>query len=548
MKRYTLLVTALLLCGLSMGQPKWTKNVQKSLRTLYALQQEGDTLRSQAFYIDAQGTLVAPLSIIRNARKAWCEDTKGGSYPISRICGFNSTYNVVKLQAETGKKKSIPLPLSQRACTKGQTVYLMPSGTSDQITQIEKAGNYNYYTLESKADPQLTGTPVMDENGTVSGILQTPITIPNAPNYVLDIRFLEAMSISAMDANHSDLQHCSIPKQLPADETQAKSFLFLCQADVATRTVYANNYILAFPKDPFGYIYRAELEAQNEAYDKAKSTYEEGMKAVTEGSDELLYSRSVTIYQHTLAKKNLPTEWTLQKALEDVRQASLRNPLPLYTLQEARLLFATKDYGEACHKFLLLTQTNLRTPDLFLYAAQCKENMGSEKADILALNDSAMSFFTKPYTREAANYLWVRSQTLKGMNRYRDAIADLGDYEHLLTGKLTDVFYYEREQLELKSRMYAQALNDIGKAIALNPTEPLYYAEQAVLQYRTRQTEEAMVSCQKAIELDNAFPDAYRLYGICLREKGDLEGARKQLKKAAELGDKMAQDLLSEMQ
>ena len=134
------------------------------------------------------------------------------------------------------------------------------------------------------------------------------------------------------------------------------------------------------------------------------------------------------------------------------------------------------------------------------------------------------------------------------MNRYRDAIADLGDYEHLLTGKLTDVFYYEREQLELKSRMYAQALNDIGKAIALNPTEPLYYAEQAVLQYRTRQTEEAMVSCQKAIELDNAFPDAYRLYGICLREKGDLEGARKQLKKAAELGDKMAQDLLSEMQ
>ncbi len=530
-----------------MAQPNWTANARKGIVTLHALQQAGDTISTAAFFVNAEGTLVAPFKTIQRATVAWVEDDKGTRYDVTRIAGFNSTYDVAKLLVNTNKKKVTPLSISREQPAEGSTVYLMPAGTEDKVEKVEKAGNYGYYTLTTRADAALRGNPLMNERGEVAAVLQTPMLTARAPFYALDIHLATDLYIGAMDVNNSDLAQCSILKQLPSDEGQAKSFLYLCQGPLATQTAYADEFIATYPQSASGYVHKAECLADAGDYSAAQTAYEQGIKAKVKEVDEVYYSRACAAYNAIVSGTTAAGGWTLETALDDVRKAYSINPLPLYTMQEARILYAMKDYETAAEKFTLLTQTNMRSPDLFIYVAQCRENLGADKEELLALNDSAVACFSKPYTLEAANYLWLRAGTLSDMGRIREAIVDLDDYEHLLSGRLTDQFYYEREQLETQVRMYAQAINDIQKAIQLNPREPVYYAEQAVLLYRVKDLDEAIKSCRKAIELDSTFPDAHRLLGICLRDKGNTSEARTELQRAIDLGDTLAQGVLDSL-
>ena len=55
------------------------------------------------------------------------------------------------------------------------------------------------------------------------------------------------------------------------------------------------------------------------------------------------------------------------------------------------------------------------------------------------------------------------------VGRYREAVVDLTDYEQLMQAQLTDRFYYMRHQAEVGGKLYQQALNDIDRAINMNP-------------------------------------------------------------------------------
>ncbi|MGN1256913.1 MAG: tetratricopeptide repeat protein, partial [Bacteroidaceae bacterium] len=126
----------------------------------------------------------------------------------------------------------------------------------------------------------------------------------------------------------------------------------------------------------------------------------------------------------------------------------------------------------------------------------------------------------------------------------REAISGYNDFEHLSGSNVTANFYYEREQMEVKCRMYAQALNDIEKAIKLAPREPVLHAEAASLNYRVGQNEQAISYAQRAITLSEDFADAHRILGVCLLEKGDKTEAHKHLLRAKELGDNLVDNIL----
>ena len=114
-------------------------------------------------------------------------------------------------------------------------------------------------------------------------------------------------------------------------------------------------------------------------------------------------------------------------------------------------------------------------------------------------------------------------------------------------GQLTSNFYYEREQMEIKCRMYPAALNDIERAIKISPNEPVLYAELAALNYRVNQPDDAIIAAQQAIKLDETFPDPYRIIGVCLNQQGKTAEAKKHLQKAVELGDTIAQGILDKI-
>ena len=162
----------------------------------------------------------------------------------------------------------------------------------------------------------------------------------------------------------------------------------------------------------------------------------------------------------------------------------------------------------------------------------------------LVLIDSCVAMFSRPYLKEAAPYLLHRAQLLMDMNRHRQAVNDLHDYEALMKAQLNANFYYLRFQAEVGGRLFQQALNDIDQAITMAPTSDLYYAEKASLQVRVGQYDEAMETAKAAIQVAPDHSDGYLFLGLaqCLKEQKD-EGL-KNLQKAKELGDPQADDLI----
>ena len=56
-------------------------------------------------------------------------------------------------------------------------------------------------------------------------------------------------------------------------------------------------------------------------------------------------------------------------------------------------------------------------------------------------------------------------------NQARNAMLDYDAYFKAVNGQVNDMFYYYREQAALKARQYQRALDDIAKAIELNPKD-----------------------------------------------------------------------------
>lgn len=529
------------------AQPGWLKKAYKATATLYTVTQKGDTLSTPVCFIDDKGTAVCALFPLSQAKEAWVITYDAKRRSVERIQGFNTTYQIARISTADGKRKTGYLTPCSTTPKQEEPVYLMPKANQDKIIKIEPAEQYNYYTLQQASDHTLTGYALMNNEGQIVGVIQNPIHTPNTPNYALDIRYPMQLSITPMDANTTILRESNILMQLPENEDQARSFLYLLRAQPNIRCQYAQDFIKQFPKSCTGYIQLAENLLQERKWEQAYTAYETGLQAQTAQPDEIYYARANAIYVLSTNPENIQMPWTQEHALSDIQKAIAINPIPLYTLLEARILFAQKDYEAAHNRFIALTQTNMRDANLFLYAAQCMEQQGKPDSLILALNDSAVACFTKPYATEAANAIYLRSQRLKQMKRYREAVRDMDDYEHLLQGKLNDLFYFQRYEAEANCRMYAQALEDIAKAIQINNKEPIYYAQQAVTLYRIHQPQQAIASCQAALAIDPQFPDVYRIWGICLRDQGKTAQAREKLQRAAALGDSLATNILQEM-
>ena len=163
---------------------------------------------------------------------------------------------------------------------------------------------------------------------------------------------------------------------------------------------------------------------------------------------------------------------------------------------------------------------------------------------MLALMDSTMNTFSKPYLKEAAPYLWARAQARVNAGKYRDGINDMNEYEDLMKATIDDIFYYVRHQAEIKGRLYQQALNDINRAIQMNPQEILYYAEKASLEVRVGMYDQAIVTAQECIQVDPDNSDGYLFLGLAQCLKGQKAEGIANLQKARDLGDAQAEGLI----
>ena len=537
--------------------PKFITKARLAQVSIIAQDANGKLNEGQGVILNDKGEILTEYDILKGAVKATVFDSKGNEYPVSYLCGASSMYNVAKISIEPGKAKLAFLETDSTEIPASSQVYILPNvkadkkaiPTEDTITANQKfRESYNYYTLTHSVSERQIGSPVLNAEGHLVGIVQAPAKEGDA-GYVIDARFGADMQISVLDAGNADLRSILLPKRLPAGEEAAASFIILSGVrDTAQYLAYVDDFIRLYPSSSTGYVMKAEILAAGQHFADAEKAYEEGLAQEATKKDELHYSLAKVIYELNLNPQyRVYQDWNIERSISEAQKAFEANPQNIYQSQQAHSLYVAKRYDEACNLFLTLTKTNLRSPELFLYAAQCKQAAEAPIEDIIALQDSAVNCYSKPYPQAAANAILMRGTNHAKAGHNREAVADFNDYEHLVGGNLSANFYYEREQLEVKCRMYAAALNDIERAIKLMPNEPLLYAECAALNYRVGQVDEAIHYAEQAIKTDSKFPDAYRILGVCLNEKGNKQKAREYLKKAIELGDTLAQGVLDKM-
>ena len=538
-------------CSLAIfAQPGWVKKATKSVFTLKTFDANGSLIgSSNGFFVGDNGEAMSSFSPFKGASRAVVIDAAGKEYPVSVIMGANDMYDVAKFRVAA--QKTQPLTVSAGIQAVGSTTWILPFRETKTVKSgpVRKAetflNNYAYYTIAIQAGENEVSCPLLNEAGEVIGLIQQPAQLNDSLSYAVSACFIDSLKITGMSINDPTLQLTQIKKDVPDDLQNAILMLYMAgsSTDSATYAGLIHDVIQKYPDAPDGYIYRAQFAAGSSDFKAADQDIQQAIKVAKE-KDDAHFNYARMIYNKEIYQSNVPYEsWSLDKALSEIREAQSINPQPIYQQMEANILFAQKNYNEAYELFLQLTKSQMTSAEIWYSAARCKQ-MQKDTTAYLALLDSTMNTFSKPYLKEAAPYLWSRANAKLDAKKYRDAVNDLNEYEQLMQAQVNDKFYYIRHQAEVEGRLYQQALNDITKAIQMNPKEAFYYSEKASLQIRVGQYQEALQTADECIAVDPETSNGYLFKGLAQCLLGNKNEGTQNLQKAKELGDPQADRLI----
>ena len=533
------------------AQPSWVKKASKSVFTLKTFSADGTLLGSaNGFFVGSGGEAVSCFVPFKGAQRAVVIDASGKEVAVECMLGANETYDVAKFRVAGGKSQ--PLVLAQSAQTVGSSVWLLPYREMKRVPQgtIRKAetfnGGYDYYTVALQMPENSVGTPLFNESGEVIGLMQQPSSLNDTLNYAVSALFADSLTITGLSINDRVLRSTGIKKALPQSVDQALLTLYVAGSslDSLAYAQLVDDFIEQFPRHPDGYTSRAQLAVDENRFADADRDMEKALK-VAEKADEVHYTYSRLILQKEIYKPGIPYEaWTLDRSFDEAGEAYSLNPLPTYRQQQAVVRYAQQRYEEAGSIYEELFSTPLRSAELFYSASVCKQLAGDSTAQ-LALLDSCVAMFSRPFLKEVSPYLLARAQLLMDLKRPRDAVNDLNDYEGVMKSQVNANFYYLRYQAEVAGRLFQQALNDIEQAVRMAPESDLYLAEKASLQVRVGYYDQAIETAKTCVQLAPEHSDGYLFLGLAQCQKGQTAEGVKNLQKAKELGDPQAEELIA---
>lgn len=557
--RYALSIAILILCSsfTSAKGPKWTKKSRSAICQVIAYDEKGnETGRATGFFTDSEGNGVTEYDLFSNAVKAVAIDSRNQSHDIHFVIGANRIYNIARFNI-TPDKYVTSLPLSDIPAVNGDKLYVMPysEGNSSQplpytvAMSSGMADNFTYYTLDGILLKDIAGSPLLNEEGQVVAIVQNAVETDTC-NYAADIRFATSLAISsAFTLNDDNYRGMRFPKSLPDNEEQALVYLYMNQGgDQSKYRELLDQFIGQYPGCCDGYLRKGSFLVSS----RDSTLYREGVScldkavSIADNKDYPLYEYAHIIYCNvTSPSLTKMFGWTLESALEKIDEAISIEDTPSYQELKGNILFSSKRYAEALACFDKLDGTSMATPETYYYKSVIKGKMEVDDDEIIATLDSAVNFYGRPYTTTVAPFILERATIKEGLQRYREAVIDLNEYEQIIgTTGLTAEFFYFREQVEVKAKMYEQALNDILRAAEMEPSDFGFSLECASLLIRVGKNDDAKNILEKLIAVNQDDTDCLRLLGICLMQSGEKEKAKTYLEKAKSLGDEMAARLL----
>ena len=532
------------------AQPSWVKKATKSVFTLKTFAADGSLIASSnGFFTGQNGEAVSSFSPFKGASRAIVIDAQGKETAVESILGANDIYDVARFRVASSKTQ--PLPLCTTTMPEGSMTWILPYHETKQLLSgpIRKAEKfleqYAYYTVAIGSPQRIENCPLLNEQGEVIGLVQPSANAQDSLSYAISVVFADSLRMTGFSMNEPFYQQTQIKKELPDDLKEANIAIFLASSknDSLAYAGLIDDMIRKFPTSPDGYTYKAQLQTSSGDFASADRNMNEAVR-LSDPKDDAHFNFARLIYAKETYQSEAPFEgWSLDKALSEIREAIAINPLPSYQQLEADILFAQKKYAEASDIYMQLTQSPMRNAELFFSAAKCKAQLRDTTA-MLSLLDSCVNTFSKPYFKEAAPYLWERAEARREAGRYRDAVADMNEYEKLMSANINESFYYIRHQTNIQAHLYQQALNDINQAIKMNPQETLYYAEKASLEVRVGLFDNAIATAKECIAVDPNNSDGYLFLGLAQCLKDNKKEGLDNLRKAKELGDPQADALI----
>lgn len=561
-----ILILPLLLFFLMQGSmaqtPKWVEKAKRAVFSVVTYDKNDKMLNTgNGFFVSEDGLALSDYTLFKGAERAVVITSEGKQMPVSLILGANDMYDVIKFRVAITEKKVPALIVAKTAPAVGADAWMLPYSTQKSIACVtgkvkdvsKVAGEYHYYTLGMQMKDKMVSCPVMNAEGQVFGIAQKSSGIDTVTTcYAAGAAFAMAQKISALSLGDAALKKIGIRKGLPETEDQALVYLFMASSSLSGDDYekLLDDFIRQFPANADGYLRRANYYAakgkDDQAwYDKAVADFNQALK-VAQKKDDVYYNIGKLIYAYQLSKpEKTYKDWTYDTALQNVRQAIAIDPLPIYIQMEGDILFAQQDYAGALAAYEKVNASNIASPATFFSAAKTKELAKGDPKEVVALMDSCIARCPQPITADFAPYLLERAQMNMNAGQPRNAMLDYDAYHTAVKGEVNDVFYYYREQAALKARQFQRALDDIVKAIEMNPTDLTYQAEHAVVNLRVGRYEEAIQILNNILKADPKYAEAYRLLGLCQIQLKKTDEACGNFKKAKELGDPNVDELIT---
>ena len=560
-----ILILPLLLFFLAQGSmaqtPKWVEKAKRAVFSVVTYDKNDKMLNTgNGFFVSEDGLALSDYSLFKGAERAVVITAEGKQMPVSTILGANDMYDVIKFRVAITEKKVPALVVAKTTPAVGTDAWMLPYSTqksiacvSGKVKEVSKvAGEYHYYTLGMQMKDKMVSCPVMNVEGQVFGIAQKSSGLDTVTTcYAAGAAFAMAQKISALSLGDAALKSIGIRKGLPDTEDQALVYLFMASSSLSSEDYgkLLDDFIRQFPVNTDGYLrranyYVAKAKDNQSWFDKAVVDLNQALK-VAQKKDDVYYNIGKLMYAYQLSKpEKTYKDWTYDTALKNVRQAFAIDPLPIYVQLEGDILFAQQDYAGALSAYEKVNASNMASAGTFFSAAKTKELLKAEPKEILVLMDSCISRCPQPITADFAPYLLERAQINMNAGQPRKAMLDYDAYFKAVNGQVNDVFYYYREQAALKARQYQRALDDIAKAVELNPADLTYQAENAVVNLRVGRYEKAIEILNGILKNDPKYGEAYRLLGLCQVQLKKTDEACANFKKAKELGDPNVDELI----
>lgn len=532
--------------------PKWAKKVQKSIVSVLTYGEDGNLMKSgSAFYIGESNMAVADYDLFRGAYSAFVVDAAGKKSEVIRIVGADDTYGLVRFRTDAAK--AVPVSVAENVPNKGEKLWVLgfskeksavcPSAMVEDTVLVQDS--CVYYTLSSSVDAKYLGCPVFNDEGKLVGTLQPS---SSGKGYVLGAEFVPSLKIKAIQSRSENLalDNIHIRKALPDSPEEALVYMYIKSRTFGNDDYLdlVNMFVETYPDNPEGYYRRAIPLVDMCRFDDADKDLRTYIR-LSKDKANAHANVAQTIYNKVVFQPDtVYAPWTMDVAIAHLDTAIGIDSKIDYKYKKGQVLMAKKDFGAAYDLYYSINTSAERSPASFYAAALALEGRGDSVSAQIALLDSAIALFPEPLPAEAASYVLHRGVLLDRAGKYRQAVLDYNKFCYLNNNQVNARFYFERSQIEVKARMYQQAIDDINLAISAEPRNTLFLTEKCALLLRVNMLDESIDAARKCLDIEPANVDALRMLGYALLQKGDKTGALENLNRAVSLGDAGAKEIM----